>query len=262
VFFVSKIYTMNTVLVSPLYDPDARLAKQVLNVGKKLFSIYSGKIFVSISHNTSEDTEGALREAGIPFSVTAESISLGQNYRRAIKGGLRLNPTHIHFVDFDRALHWVERFSEELLKVDKEIEKRRGLVSFVRTRRAFESHPLIQRTTETAVNAIATEIAGIDVDIMSGSFGFDKKTAETIIGKSKRDDFGIYAEFLQIALKHKIKITTIEVEGLEWETPDQFREKIEKEGYLAWLNEFESLPEWKKRVKLIEESAAVLTKNK
>ena len=47
--------------------------------------------------------------------------------------------------------------------------------------------------------------------------------------------------------------------GLEWETPDQFKDKIEQEGYSAWLNEFESLPEWQRRLKLIEDSTNVLT---
>ena len=59
--------------------------------------------------------------------------------------------------------------------------------------------------------------------------------------------------------KNKVQINTMEVEGLEWETPDQFKDKIEQEGYSAWLNNFESLPEWEKRVKLIEDSTDVLT---
>ncbi|MEK7559403.1 MAG: hypothetical protein AAB521_03785 [Patescibacteria group bacterium] len=249
---------MNRVLVSPLYDPDARLAQQVLNNGDKLFKIYAGNIFVSISHKTSEETERALEKVKIPFITSAHQISLGENYRRAIAGGLKLQASHIHLVDFDRALHWAQRYPDELRRIDKEVEKIKGFISFVRTRRAFESHPLIQRTTETAVNAIATEIVGMDVDIMSGSFGFDRKLAEEIMRDSRRNDFGIYAEFLTIALKHKKKINVIEVEGLEWETPDQFQDKIEKEGYSAWLEEFESLPEWKKRIRLMEESAEVM----
>ena len=94
---------------------------------------------------------------------------------------------------------------------------------------------------------------------MSGSFAFDRKLAEQIVKESKRMDYGIYAEFLMVALKHKAQINTIEVEGLEWETPDQFRELIEKEGYAKWLNDFQSLSEWEKRVKLIEDSTEVLT---
>lgn len=248
----------NRVLVSPLFDPQGRLADQILILGNLLRSIYMGRVFVSVTARTSESTLNALNETKIEFSLSVEKISLGENYRRGIREGLKSNPSHIHLVDFDRALHWVKRYPEELKQIQSEIENKDGLVLFGRTKRAFESHPLIQRTTETAVNAIATEIAGQDVDIMSGSFGFERELADIIVRESKREDFGIYAEFLTIALKHKKKISTVEVEGLEWETPDQFQDKIEKEGYIAWLSEFESLPERKKRIKLIEDSAEVL----
>ena len=67
---------------------------------------------------------------------------------------------------------------------------------------------------------------------------------------------------MKTTLKNNITINTIEVEGLEWETPDQYKDKIDKEGYSQWLSEFESLPEWEKRVKLIEKSTEVLTENK
>lgn len=63
-----------------------------------------------------------------------------------------------------------------------------------------------------------------------------------------------------IALEHKYFISTIEVEGLELETPDQYQKEITQSGYTAWLHEFESLPEWKKRVALLEKSTKVLIK--
>ena len=244
-------------LVSPLHDPNSKLLSYIKKYGRALKKIYHGNVCVAVTTETNSKVISELKRLG--FNISSEHKNAADNYRHAIKMGIKTNASYIHQVDFDRALHWVNRFSNELKDVIYYIPSYSGFLSFIRTRRAFESHPLIQRTTETTVNAIASEVAGVDVDIMSGSFGFDRELTELIAKESKRTDFGIYAEFLTIALRHKMKINTMEVEGLEWETPDQFKDKIEQEGYSAWLNEFESLPEWQRRVKLIEDSTNVLT---
>lgn len=253
--------SQNVCLVSPLHDPEGRITKLLELHGKKLINLYNRNAVIGITPVTTHKTTDLLKSLGFKIKIQDEKtgLDLGSNYRLALKLGLEFNTSHIQLLDFDRALHWVNRFSNELRDVIYYVPSYSGFLSLIRTRRAFESHPLIQRTTETTVNAIASEVAGVDVDIMSGSFGFDRELTELIVKESKRTDFGIYAEFLTIALHHKMKINTMEVEGLEWETPDQFKDKIEQEGYSAWLNEFESLPEWQRRVKLIEDSTNVLT---
>jgi hypothetical protein len=183
---------------------------------------------------------------------------VGANYLAVLKMATKSSNEHIHLLDFDRALHWVKRFPRELRDVIAILPTYKGYVSFVRTSRAFKSHPQTQKATEKIINIIASEVAGITIDIMSGSFGFQKSLAQKIIKEAKRRDYGIYAETLLIALRYRYLIATIEVEGLEWETPDQFKKNIQQEGYAAWLHEFESLPEWKKRVTLLEHSTDVL----
>lgn len=252
------------VLVSPLHDPDARLVGEVLRNDRKLNKIFDNFFIASVTENTSPKTFNALKEMGISYSILPKEANntLGNNYRNAIRLGIEKNVSHILLMDFDRSLHWARRFPEELEKVREDLISLSGFTSFVRSRRAFESHPQTQRATETTINAIASELTKTDVDIMSGAFGMDIKFAEYILKTSKRNDYGFYAEMLEVALKNNIKINTLEVEGLEWETPDQYKDKIDKEGYSQWLSEFESLPEWEKRVKLIEKSTEVLTGNK
>jgi len=253
----------SVILVSPLHDPDARLEEEVIKNGVKLNAFFNNLVIVSTTENTSEKTIKALNNTRLNYSFLSEEIenTLGNNYRNAIKLGLEKNSSHILLLDFDRALHWTRRFAQELEEIKNKLLSLNGFTSFVRTRRAFESHPLMQRSTETTINAIASEVAKKDIDIMSGAFGMDRNFAETVLKFSKRDDFGFYAEILEIALKNNTTIDTIEVEGLEWETPDQYKDKINKEGYSQWLSEFESLSEWEKRVKLIEKSTEVLTEN-
>lgn len=222
--------------------------------------IYEDQIAVSVSEVTASRDINALLSLGIRLHAQRENsgVHIGNNYRLALKKSMEFNSPAIHMLDFDRALHWIKRFPKELAEVRKELVTTPGLVLYARTKRAFETHPNIQKLSENTVNAIASEIAGRDVDIMSGSMGMDRETAKVILEKSRCNDYGVYAEFLKIALDHNIPITMVEVEGLEWETPDQYTKEIEKTGYIQWLDEFESLSEWEKRVRLIDDSKDML----
>src|ERR1035437_631139 len=247
----------NVALATPLHDPKGLILPILKQNGQKLKEIYAANIAVNVTPQTNKETINLLKEFGFNVQVSKEG-SIGEDYRNAIQLALSLNTSFIHLLDFDRALHWADRFSDELKNVEQQIAHYVGYVSFVRSKKAFETHPITQRSTETAVNAIASEVAGMGVDIMSGSLGMERDLAQLVIKESKRDDFGFYAEPLMIAKKHNCPINTIEVEGLEWETPDQYKEQIEKYGYSAWLAKFQSLGEWEKRVKLLDQTTQVL----
>lgn len=252
--------TASLSLASPFHDPQARLLSDIKKYREKLSTLYDRNVAVSVSAATSERIIRALLAADIRLVVQPErrGLRIGNNYLLAIRKSLSFQTQTIHLLDFDRALHWVDRFPGELEQVTRKIGENRGLTILVRSKRAFETHPNVQRATENTVNTIASEVAGKDVDIMSGSFGMDRETALLLLEKSRCNDYGFYAEVLIIALKAGIPITTIEVEGLEWETPDQFRKEIERVGYMEWLETFESLSEWNKRVQIIEDSKDIL----
>lgn len=251
-------------LVSPLFDPEARLAPELAKYGESLRKIFHNHTSISVSANTNKKIFTLLDTLSFTYVIQTQDtgFALGDNVRNAFTCALKSSDAYFHFIDFDRALHWTKRFPNELAKVIKTIPTRSGYISMERTRRAFETHPLIQRSTETSINAIASKVVGTDVDIMSGSFAVDRPTAELLVKKTKQRGFGIYAEIIETVWKAKKPITTLEVDGLEWETPDQFQKKIQQEGYTAWLQEFESLPEWEKRIRLVETSAEELLEEK
>nr|MBI5455484.1 hypothetical protein [Candidatus Levybacteria bacterium] len=245
-------------LASPLHDPKGLIVPILKKNGGKLKEIYSSNIAINVTSQTSIETKKLLLELGFNIQISKDG-SIGKDYRNAIALALSLNTSFIHLLDFDRALHWADNFFDELKKVEEQMVNYLGYICFVRSKKAFESHPITQRSTETAVNAIASEVAGLGVDIMSGSLGIERKLAKFIVKESKREDFGFYAEPLIIAKKHNFPINIIEVDGLEWETPDQYKEQIEKYGYSGWLTKFQSLSEWEKRVKLLDETTQVLS---
>lgn len=251
-------------LASPLHDPQSRLLPAIRRSAPKLLDIYAGQVAVSVTENTASQVIRELLALNVRLTTQSRlsGMDIGSNYRQALRKGLETSTQAVHLVDFDRALHWATRFPEELADACAKLSSLKGLTSFVRSKRAFETHPSIQRSTEATINAIAAEVVGHDVDIMSGAFGMDRDTGRIILEQSHRQDFGVYAELLKVAVDRGIQVNTLEVEGLEWETPDQFQDEIEKRGYMQWLNDFESLQEWEKRIRLIDDSKDVLLERK
>lgn len=247
-------------LASPFHDPEGRFLDLIKENGKKLLQLYQGKAVISVSPTTSPSVISLLNSLQFTIKMQRKNseVLIGNNYLNAIEIAINTKTRYVHLVDFDRALHWIKRFPRELRDVLDIFPSCQGYTSFIRTKRAFETHPQTQRSTENVINIIASEAAGVDIDIMSGSYGFGANLAKKIIQEARRKDFGIYAEFLLIAIKHHFLISTIDVGGLEWETPDQFQREIRRESYSAWLKHFQSLSEWQKRINLLEESAEVL----
>jgi hypothetical protein len=242
--------------VSPLHDPEARLEELLVRHGKDLVRLYDNNVVVSVTDTTSPKIFALLDSFHIFYEKHHKqtAIDVGGNVRNALRLGLTYEMPQLHFIDFDRALHWMKRFPEEYAEVVGKISVMSGYISFVRTQKAFASHPLTQRLTEATINAIVEEIAGVGVDIMSGSFALERHIASTLIAESQCTDYGIYAEFFKLIMKQKVPLSTIEVKGLEWETADQFKKEIDQQGYDVWYDGFQSLQEWKKRVRIIIDS--------
>lgn len=256
-------YTPDICLVSPLHDPEARLAKAIRANGKKIKTMYFGFAEVRVTKNTHNNTLKALDSSNISYTMQKSKgnyVSMGKTYKEAINMGLKLKTRHIHVCDFDRILHWVKAYPNELRDILEILPSNTGITFLGRSKRAFDTHPKTQKETEKIVNLIASEVVKVKIDIMSGSFAMDRETAMTMLKFSKRNDYSFYSDFINIAKKKDIQINTLTTEGLEWETPDQYQDKIQKEGYSDWLEEFMSLPEWKRRIELMERNVFELIK--
>ena len=256
-----KNYLPKVSLASPLHDPEGRLAYLIRKHGKHLKTMYFGSVAVKMTNGTHRDTIKALDSAKIIYESEPKKshyVSMGITYKGAAKMALKFKTRYVHVCDFDRILHWIDKYPNELRDTIEYLPSNYGLTWIGRTQRAFETHPRTQRETESIVNILASQKAGQDIDIMSGSFGFDERTAKLLLKNSKKNDYSFFADFVVVALKQNIETYSITVDGLEWETPDQYRDKIQKEGYQDWLDEFMSLPEWKRRIELLERNTEVL----
>jgi len=104
--------TSSVALASPLNDPEGRLLPYIEKYGKALHTLYKGNIAVSITHRTDTRIVHSLSKAGIYHLYQPAEFRhiISDNYKRSLSHALRYNTTHIHLLDFDRALHWVKRY--------------------------------------------------------------------------------------------------------------------------------------------------------
>jgi hypothetical protein len=92
-------------LAATLHDPNAALLRDVVRGLPKLQALYAG-VAVSTSPPTSPRIVEALKAAGV-FAGSPPTNTRGPLYRLAIREALRAPATSVHYLDFDRALHWL-----------------------------------------------------------------------------------------------------------------------------------------------------------
>ena len=185
---------------------------------------YTG-IVISLIPSDDQDVMQQVR-SGQFSSNPKVTLYVNEDGRRgrymAIKKALDTPADFIHYADMDRLLHWVETRPEEWKQVVGEITKSDCII-FGRTQAAFLAHPQALISTEIISNRIVSDILKIDMDVSAGSTSFSRYAAQHIIENCRRDNsIGTDAEW-PICLKQAgFRLEYIRVEGLEWESADQF----------------------------------------
>jgi hypothetical protein len=141
----------------------------------------------------------------------------------AVKATLDFPVTHIHYVDLDRLLRWIETHPEEWKRTALVVQEHDCLV-IGRTPGAYQSHPQALVQTEKISNMVVSYLLGRQMDISAGSKGFSRSAVETLMAHCQPGHaLGTDAEWPLKLQQAGFKIEYIEVEGLDWEIPDQGR---------------------------------------
>ena len=199
-----------------------------------------------------------LRQHRVSVHVDEEEAAgihrIGDVRRQTIRAGLLAGTTHLQMCDFDRAIHWVANYPEELREVVAEIPNF-DLLVLGRTERAWATHPPYQRETEPLFNRVFALVTGLRWDVGAGSRGFSRRGAETLLGVSREQTVGIDAELPLLLLKRDgFRVGHRLCEGLEFETADRFSAEIESAGsYEAWEAQMSADPKrWVSRMQLAQ----------
>ena len=244
------------IITTGLHEPEFRL-KSLINSVLPFIKKNLERIIVSCTRETDENVIKFLKKNSFIVSVPKDDSRLG-GYLHAIKEAIlnveKLTTQRILYIDFDRLIHWLNEYPDEFIKIVLEAQNTE-LLHLGRSERAFHSHPETQTHTERIVNFLGSEALNLPKtrDLISVCYSFPVHLADLIVNKRYTTEMGFYVAWPVILWSYAKEKKYIEVEGLEWETPDRFQKEIEESGYDQWLEKFQSAEEWKKRVNLLED---------
>ena len=132
--------------------------------------------------------------------------------------------THIHYADGDRLVHWIETHQQEWLETLSALQRTDCLI-IGRTERAFQTHPQAMQQTEGIINAVTSHLLGMAVDLGGGSRGLSRPAVEAVLTRTVPEHFGD-AEWPFTLQRLGFRVDYRAVEGLDWETPDHYQERV------------------------------------
>jgi hypothetical protein len=236
---------------------DERLSDLIRAQLPALASYYAG-LAAYCSRETHPAILDLLRCYDVSLNVDkreAAGISrIGDVRRATIRAGLLAGTSHLQMCDFDRAIHWVANYPEELQEVISKLPNY-DLLVLGRTERAWATHPPYQAETEPLFNRVFALVTGLTWDIGAGSRGFSRRAAEALLETSQEQTVGIDAELPLLLLKRDgFRVGHCLCEGLEFETADRFGPEIEAAGsYAAWEAQMSADPQrWVFRMELAQ----------
>jgi hypothetical protein len=192
----SELRTFPVCLVTTVHDPQNRLAALTRQHLPPLLDLYHS-VKLLCSQATSPQAVTLLRELGATAAYgdgPDGSFDIGRKRLQALRLGLMAGAEHLHLCDFDRALHWMATYPDELCQVVAAIPGY-DLLVLGRTPRAFETHPPYQTRTEALANHTFGLAYDQEMDITAGSRALSRRTAEYLLAHSQERGVGVDAEW-------------------------------------------------------------------
>lgn len=183
-------------------------------------------IAISLPPVVDRETVRALEALGVYTTVT-QDWSHGRH--AALQRALESGADFVHYVDFDRLLHWVETRPNEWREVVAKIPTTECLI-VGRTERAYQTHPQALVQTEAISNAVVSHLLGRKMDVSAGSKAFSRRAAVYLMAHSVPGRaIGTDSEWTLLLHRAGFRLDYVEVEGLEWESADHFSDEVADE---------------------------------
>lgn len=246
----------DVVLAATLHDPGGDLVGEIRSWLPRLQRAYS-EVVVATSPGTASSVNELLATRGV-FIGTQKANERGPLYRLSLRRALEESGSRIHYLDFDRALHWARGPVRELEAVLRRSAKHPVLL-VGRTRKAHASHQEALVATETDTNHYLARVLGLSgrVDFMVPSFLLEKEAARHFLAGSRTRGMGIYGEMALLLFSLGHDVAYVECDGLDWETPDRDERLVRRIGLPAYRARFDSDQEWRLRHSLQREVKSV-----
>jgi hypothetical protein len=242
-----RVERHDVALAATLHDANAALARDLQRWLPWLQARYAA-VAVATSPPTSPRIVSLLRDAGV-YAGTPPANARGPLYRLSVRRALAGGTSRVHYLDFDRALHWAAKMPRELPHVLR-IARRVPTLLVGRTARAHLSHHRPLHATEGVVNRLIAARLGLAgrVDFLVPSFVVDREGARRLLAASRARDAAIYGEWAALLAGMPGRVGYVECRGLDWETPDRHRRAVRRAGLVAWRRRRETPAEWGLRI--------------
>jgi len=236
---------MKTILAATIHDPKPRLLSFLKEYTPRL-GLNGESIVVAYSPLTHPGMVKALKDLGCITITGSESVQ--SVYLAALERSLQESPEQVFYCDLDRLIHWVRKYPEEYIQIRRKASECDFLM-VGRTPRAFQTHPKTQTLTEGLANLVASRALGFNIvrDMIGVCWGLSISLVHLLLSTPQRNSFGFFCGWPVIAWRNSSNRAYVEVEGLEWETPDRYEREIGVVGYEEWLKNFMTQKEWERR---------------
>jgi hypothetical protein len=160
-----------------------------------------------------------LRE--IPNAHIVTHAPRGQGRYAVMQAAVTTSAHHIHYVDMDRLLRWVETNPAELAQAVERIVQVDCLI-LGRSGRAFATHPRSLQETEKISNLVFSHLLRQPLDLGGGSRGLSRSAAQFVLDHSAPEAWGD-AAWPVLLHRAGFALSYLAVDGLDWESADRYR---------------------------------------
>ncbi|MBA2520636.1 MAG: hypothetical protein H0V24_13290, partial [Chloroflexia bacterium] len=209
---------MTIALTGTVHDPEG-LQFPILERHAALFRLYAG-VYLAVSPETDPRLSTVLTAHGVVLVTGGTEV--GAARRAALRSAVAAGHGAFLAIDFDRWLHWAGTYPDELAAIPGRVARqrpRRWYVCLGRTRRAFASHPRVQRLTETVTNTALSLAVGRRLDAAAGAAWLSREGADLIPRESIAPTAATDLEWPAIIYRaDPRRLGQLRCDGLEFET--------------------------------------------
>ena len=242
-------------LAATLHDPPGALADEIVRRLPTLLKLYA-QIHVASSPPTADRIRELLAAHGADAGAPPTN-SRGPLYRLSLRRALAGGAVRVHYLDFDRALHWVARRPDELAAVLARAARHPALLVGRTPRAHADHHEALFATEAVAAEAFAARL-GLRgrIDFLVPSFVLTRAATARLVARSRARGSAMYGEWVALLAGLSVPLGYVECAGLDWETPDRYRDEVRRIGRAAWRRAMSTPAEWAMRRAMAREFRA------
>lgn len=209
------------ILTFPYYDPNGTYSQAFRRQLATLKSAFDA-ICISAIPPTSANNPGLVRlleDEGCLIFNNDPTAPIGDQSREALRLATDQAQQPILFGFLNRLLFvletkWRTRFLQDLTT-----HQAAEFLVFERSEAAWDTHPSNYREIERMVSRMFEFLSGRFIELAPCGFILDQSAADTILSQSTSASWDVWAEWILLALKNDIPVTTRKVDWLAYQHP-------------------------------------------